>query len=130
MAKFIRCDPKKVAKSATFKWAVDKSLAITEALALSLGNLSPNTGGGHQQEKDNRENPSERNNNRPQHSSDRKPKVTFKDSNQDHYDRQYDRDRPDDRLAMAFDNLAATIVNTRESKEHSRTIPGRTKQSV
>jgi hypothetical protein len=39
MAKFIRCEAKSVATVTTFKWAVDKMISMTEALALSLGNL-------------------------------------------------------------------------------------------
>jgi hypothetical protein len=119
MAKFIRCEPEKVAKITTFKWAIDKSIAITEALALSLGKLYPNsTGGGHQQEKDRHGKPSEGTNDRSQHPTARKPrKVSFKDGDQGHDEGQFDRDRLDARLAMAFDNLSATIINTRESKE-------------
>jgi hypothetical protein len=41
MAKFIRCEPQKVVKVTSFKWAIDKTFAMTEALALSLGNLGP-----------------------------------------------------------------------------------------
>jgi hypothetical protein len=116
MDKFIRCDPKKVAKITSFKWAIDKTIAITEALALSLGNLEPNTENDHHA-KNPPENPKGGNNDhRDTGKAGRGAKVTFKDD-QDNRHHQYHGERPDDRLAMAFDNLAATIVNTRERKE-------------
>jgi hypothetical protein len=59
---------------------------MTEALALSLENLSPDTGGYHH-EKDHQEHPSEGNKDCPQNTTTGKAKVIFKDD-QGHYDRQ------------------------------------------
>jgi hypothetical protein len=112
MAKFIRCDPGKVAKTTKFQWAIDKTVAMTEALALSLGNLAFDSGKTDHEVY--HEHASEENNERR---DTEKTKVTFKEGD-DSFHGQYNRGvPPDDRLAQAFDNLAATIVNTRENKE-------------
>jgi hypothetical protein len=118
MDKFIRCDPKKVAKITSFKWAIDKTIAMTEALALSLGNLEPNTEDDHHAKNPPKPTTGTNNDYRETEKTSRGTKVTFKDDQETRHHQQHG-ERPDDRLAMAFDNLAATIVNTRESKEQA-----------
>jgi hypothetical protein len=87
---------------------------MTEALALSLGNLGPDIAGNHHRNRDQQEEHPRGGSN--DHGTTRK--VTFKDNHvpESHANRN-NWENFDSRLAMAFDNLSATLVNTRETKE-------------
>jgi hypothetical protein len=101
MAKFIQSDPKKVAKTTAFKWAIDKTTSMTKALGLSLRNLwDKNTAEEHQDHheclvaEDKKE----------QHKERGGKGVSFCNDFKHHHHQHHTTGGSDDRLTMAMDN--------------------------